>query len=132
MKKLEKIIVAVILLLSILSMGIMMISKPNNQDGIIVIQVDNKVVKKVALNYSSEVKTYEFSFNGNIASIESKNGSVRLLEMSDELCPNHICSDTGWINQSYQSIVCLPNQIIITIEGGEADKENKGQIDIVI
>lgn len=132
MKNFEKIVVSVILLLSIMSMGIMMISKPDHQDGIIVIQVDNKVVKEIALNYSSEIKTDEFNFNGNIAYIESKNGSVRLLEMSKELCPNSICSDTGWIDQSYQSIVCLPNQIIITIEEGETDKGNEAEIDIVI
>lgn len=132
MKNFEKIVVSVILLLSIMSMGIMMISKTDHQDGIIVIQVDNKVVKEIALNYSSEIKTNEFNFNGNIAYIESKNGSVRLLEMSKELCPNSICSDTGWIDQSYQSIVCLPNQIIITIEEGETDKGNEDEIDIVI
>jgi hypothetical protein len=135
MKRIEKIIVGIILLVSLMSMGIMMVSKSNHQNGFIVIQVDNQVTKKIELNYSSEVKTYDFNFHGNTAYLETKNGSVRLLEMSKELCPNSICSDTGWINQPYQSIVCLPNQIIITIQGGEIDKDqdkNKEQIDFVI
>lgn len=41
--------------------------------------------------------------------------------MSKEICPNSICSDIGWIDNTYQSIVCLPNNIIVTIEGVEED-----------
>ncbi|WP_282433973.1 NusG domain II-containing protein [Desulfosporosinus lacus] len=33
------------------------------------------------------------------------------------MCPKSICSDTGWIETAYQSIVCLPNQITVRIEG---------------
>lgn len=131
MKKLEKIIVGVILLISLMSMGIMMLTKSNHQNAMIVVKVDNQEVKKIQLNYASDLKTYEFNFQGNTAYLETQNGSVRLLEMSRELCPNAICSETGWINQSYQSIVCLPNQIIITLEGGEIDKNNE-ELDIVI
>lgn len=132
MKKLEKIIVGVILLISLMSMGIMTLTKSNHKNAMIVVKVDSQIVKKIELNYSGEVKTYDFNFHGNTAYLEIKNGSVRLLEMSKELCPNSICSDTGWINQSFQSIVCLPNQIIITIEGGKTEKNNEEQLDIVI
>jgi len=44
-----------------------------------------------------------------------------MLEMSKETCPNSICSDTGWIDKIYQSIVCLPNNIIVTIESVEEE-----------
>jgi len=39
--------------------------------------------------------------------------------MNKEICPNAICSDTGWIDKGYQSIVCLPNNIVVTIEGNK-------------
>ncbi|WP_242862126.1 NusG domain II-containing protein [Clostridium intestinale] len=60
-------------------------------------------------------------FNNNTGYIEVKDGKVRMLEMSKEICPNSICSDTGWIDKIYQSIVCLPNNIIVTIEGVEEE-----------
>ncbi|MEA4901420.1 NusG domain II-containing protein [Desulfitobacterium sp.] len=134
MKKIEKVIIGIILLLSIASLGIMTVSRSNSHNSTIVIQVNNKVVREIPLNYSSEIKTYDFNFNGNTAYIESKDGRVRLLEMSKDLCPNSICSNTGWISQTYQSIVCMPNQIIITIKGSEKEKDNEKEdgIDIVI
>ena len=43
--------------------------------------------------------------------------------MEDALCPDHICVDMGKIRYSGQSIVCLPNRVVVSIEGvsGEAD-----------
>ena len=122
MKKLEKIIILVILLLSFSAIGIPMLSKSNSQNSNIVIKVDNKLVKKVPMNNSNESKRYDFNFNNNIAYIEAKNGKVRMLEMSKKLCPNGICSKTGWIDKTYQSIVCLPNKITVTIEGAKSDE----------
>lgn len=127
MRKLEKIIVVVILLLSFSAIGILMLSKSNHQNSNIIIRVDNKVVKKIPMNNSNESKSYDFNFNHEIGHLEAKNGSVRMLEMSKELCPNGICSDTGWISKTYQSIVCLPNKIIVTIEGSENE-----EIDIIL
>ncbi|HZK55011.1 MAG TPA: NusG domain II-containing protein [Desulfosporosinus sp.] len=102
MKKLEKIIVIVIVLLSLLAIGIPMLTKSNPQTSKIIISVDNKVVKKIAMNNSDEVKKFDFNFNNHIGYIETQNGKVRILEMSKELCPNSICADTGWIDQTYQ------------------------------
>jgi hypothetical protein len=45
-----------------------------------------------------------------------------MLEMDKEICPNAICSDTGWISKSYQTKVCLPNSIIVTLEKNQNDE----------
>jgi len=39
--------------------------------------------------------------------------------MLEALCPNLQCVHQGWISKSYQSIVCLPNKMIVTIEGDD-------------
>ena len=121
LKILDKIVIIVLLILSILPTGIVMIAKSNKGNSNIVIKVDNKVAKNIPLNTTSKSKTYEFEFNGNIGYLEVKDGKVRMLEMDKEICPNAICSDTGWIDKGYQSIVCLPNNIIVTIEGSKDD-----------
>jgi len=121
LKILDKIVIIVLLILSILPTGIVMIAKSNKGNSNIVIKVDNKVAKNIPLNTASKSKTYEFEFNGNIGYLEVKGGKVRMLEMDKEICPNAICSDTGWIDKGYQSIVCLPNNIIVTIEGSKDD-----------
>lgn len=47
--------------------------------------------------------------------IEIKNGKVRALEAN---CPERICIDRGWVYRSGDSIVCIPNHIIIRLENG--------------
>lgn len=121
MKKFDKIIIVSVLLLSLISLGIMTLSKSKDQNSNIVIIVGNKVEKKISLNLK-ESKTYEFNFNNNIGYIEVNNGRVRMVEMNQEICPKSICSNTGWIETAYQSIVCLPNQIIVRIEGAKDDE----------
>lgn len=47
-------------------------------------------------------------------SIEIHNRRVRILH-SD--CPDQICIKAGWISQSYEFILCAPNQVIVRIIG---------------
>lgn len=123
MKKFEKILVAIILLLSAIAMVVMMISKSDDQNKNIIITVDNKVIEKISLNNLNESSLYDFNFDNYIGSIETRNGRVRMLEMSKEICPKSICSETGWIDNSYKSIVCLPNKIVVTIESDSQGNE---------
>lgn len=119
LKILDKIIIGVLLLLSFLPAGILILTKFNNQNSNIVIKVDNEVVKDIPLINTNESKTYEFNFKNNIGYIEVKNGKIRMKVMDKKICPNAICSDTGWIDKGYESIVCLPNNIVVTIESSK-------------
>lgn len=49
--------------------------------------------------------------------IEIKGARVRVAK-SD--CPQHICMDMGWIQYSGQTIVCVPNQVLIDIKSTSA------------
>ena len=50
----------------------------------------------------------------NVISVEP--GRIRVSQAS---CPDHVCVDTGWISDGVIPIVCLPNQLVIRIEGGQ-------------
>lgn len=80
-----------------------------------VIYVQNQRVAELSLSVSDQYNhTIQFGKNNeHSAVIEVKNGQIRMLPLEDELCPKAICSHTGWITYSYESIVCLPNQIMI-------------------
>ena len=54
--------------------------------------------------------------------IEIKNKSVRVLSTT---CPQKICQNRGSVDKVGDSIICLPNRIIIRIMG------NNGEIDAV-
>ena len=127
MKRLEKLVLVALLLLCFLTLGVMAISKPRQENANIAIKVDNKLVKEIPLNYSGDSKIYSFNFSTHTGYIESKNGKVRILELPKDLCPDGICAKTGWIDKDYQSIVCLPNKIVITVEG----TGSKSNIDVI-
>ena len=46
--------------------------------------------------------------------IEVKDGRCRAIDVD---CPNQICVSSGWISlQDPRSIICLPNNIAVTID----------------
>ncbi|MDO8734808.1 MAG: NusG domain II-containing protein [Elusimicrobiota bacterium] len=52
--------------------------------------------------------------------IEVREGRIRVLE-SD--CPHKICRHSGWITSPAQTIVCVPNKILIEITGEHKNTE---------
>ncbi|KPU44223.1 hypothetical protein OXPF_23910 [Oxobacter pfennigii] len=92
----------------------------------VVIKVDDNVIKTLTVNEKTDNKIYDFQFKNNTGYIELKDGKVRMLEMIKDICPEGVCSDTGWISKKYETIVCLPNKIIIFIE-----QNKEGDVDAV-
>jgi hypothetical protein len=52
------------------------------------------------------------------AKVEIKDGRVRILNSP---CPLKICENKGWISKKGDFIICVPNRIIIKIEGKTYD-----------
>ena len=117
MKKVEKLLIIGIVLISSILLGAMTLAKPAQANASIVIVIDNEVKHRIPLMVEEEMQTYEFKFGEQTGYLEVKNGKVRMLEMPKEICPEGICSETGWIARSSQAIVCLPNKIFVTIQG---------------
>jgi len=93
----------------------------------ITIHVDNEFIKELSFNESSQ-KEVEIDFgpnNEHTAVLEINEGRVRMLPIDEELCPRGICSHTGWIKRSYQSIVCVPNSIVVHF----SDTSIEGDVD---
>lgn len=121
MKRFEKVLIISILIISGVLIGNTMLKKADTQNATILIAVGNEVQERIPLKIQEESEIYEFKFKDNIGYLEVKNGKVRMLEMDREICPKAVCSDTGWIDSPSQAIICLPNQIIVTIKGMEHD-----------
>jgi len=73
---------------------------------------NNKIVLKIDLN--SEKKEYEVKGENGLIKIIAGNGKIKV---DEENSPLHLCSKQGYISKSYETIVCLPNKVIIKIEG---------------
>lgn len=78
-----------------------------------VITVDGKLYGTYSV---SKDQTIEISQNGHTNKITIKDGAV---QMSYSDCHNQVCVDDGKITRTSQSIVCLPNRVMVEITGGE-------------
>jgi hypothetical protein len=56
------------------------------------------------------------------AIVEISGGKVRVVPMPKDLCPLGICSSVGWVEQSGDAIVCLPNRMVLTVVGGPSNE----------
>ena len=66
----------------------------------------------------AENQTIEITKHGHNNKFTIKYGAV---QMSYSDCKNQICVDDGQITMTNQSIVCLPNKVMVEITGGEED-----------
>lgn len=102
-RKADVILIAIILLLS-LSLFFLLV--PKNSGTTAVIRVNNKEVARLPLNKDA---VYELEHN----TVRIEKGSVF---MKDAHCRDRVCINQGKINKSGQSIICLPNGVIVEVE----------------
>lgn len=80
-----------------------------------VVTVDGRLYGTYSL---SEDRTIEIEQNHHINKITIKDGTV---QMSYSTCKNQVCVKDGSISKTNQSLVCLPNKVMVEIKGGEED-----------
>ncbi len=94
--------------------------------------VDNRLEREYSIN-SDTTDKYSFFFGADgehRAYLEVQEGRVRMMPLREELCPRGICSHTGWISGPGESIVCLPNRILIVVEP-VGRKQDDDEVDLI-
>ena len=59
-------------------------------------------------------------FNGGVNTLVIKDGYACI---KDSSCPDHLCEDMGRISKTGQSVICLPNRVVIEITGDGGENE---------
>ena len=115
LKKCDYLVIIFIALLGLISLWFNLQQVGASNRKYVSIYVENNLVVELSADLNDSYH-YSFDFGENsFAEIEIAKGRVRMLPLSDELCLKGICSHTGWIASSHESIVCLPNRIMVTI-----------------
>ena len=122
LKKGDKILVISVAVLIAVSFAVLKLynsSKSGNQR-IAVIKHDGKVITKINLDDIKNSKTLKIE--GEYYNIVlAEDGRIRFTEAN---CPDQICVKTGWLTNSGDIAVCLPNKSIIQIEGENKDVDS--------
>ena len=114
--RLDIIIVAAILLVSVALLLVMTLTK--EEGSLVVVEINGATVATYSLEENGE-----YSLNGGTNVLVIEDGKAYL---NYSKCPDHTCEKTGKIQYVGQSIICLPNRIAITIKG-----EAEGGVDFV-
>jgi len=110
MKRNDLILAGAILVVAIAALIFLNLNK--KEGSTVIVRVDGKVYKEFPLEVDA---TYE---------IEGANGGTNLLviqdghaDIVDASCPDKVCVDQMQIDKNGETIVCLPNKIVIEIKG---------------
>ncbi len=90
--------------------------KETTTNGVIKVYYKNEVYRTIPL---LENNTYKFSTDLGENEIEVKDGKVKMINAD---CRDHICLYESPIEYNNESIICLPNKLVVKIEN---DKESE-------
>jgi hypothetical protein len=81
----------------------------------LVIEVNGELYKKIPVSQlkKEQLMHIEFENNRHIDIVADSKGAW----IKDVVCPDKLCQKTGVISKVGQSIVCLPNKVVIYYEG---------------
>ena len=109
MRKNDWILVAVILVLA--GIGFLIYTNLGRQTaGIVKVTVDGELFGTYSLEREQEIKINDTNY------LMIKDGQVDMIEAD---CPDQICVDHKTISRNKETIVCLPNKVVVEIVGGE-------------
>jgi hypothetical protein len=90
------------------------------------IRVDGQVVETLEL---SQDQTYEIQgVGGGTNRLVIQNGEAWVEEAT---CPDGLCENMGKISQNGQSVICLPNKVVVEIVSQEETAETTQNVDFV-
>lgn len=124
------IFVAILILAAFLiSMGFFWLNPGSSDEDIeAVIEIHGEIVDRVELPPEGETKEVEVPLKDvdYEAVVELEHDRARIQRMPEDICPLGICADTGWVSREGEAIVCVPNRLIIHLEGLEDDDDIDG------
>ena len=111
MNKSDKKLLGVILII-ILSLFLFLFFFSSDSKKNALVYFEDELLLTIDLS-NSDISYYEVDGLLGKVKLEVVDGKIRVIE---ENSPNHICSKQGFIKESYEVLVCLPNKVVIKIE----------------
>ena len=110
--KRDLILIGILLLTALILFLLFKDKQRNEPDAVAVVTVDGTEIARYPLSQNG---TFVLNEGSNTLVIE--NGEAWVSEAN---CPDKLCMGFGKISKNGEIIVCLPNRLIVMIEGGEA------------
>ena len=104
-----KLIIVIVLIAIIVLFMIAILNDTSNKKALV--YYDNNLVLTIDLTETEKKEYLVDGYNG-VVKIIAEGGKIKV---DEEDSPLHLCSKQGFIEETYETIVCLPNKIVIKI-----------------
>lgn len=104
----------IVFILIVVIFSILLLNLLKKEGSIAKVYYENELILTIDLSIDDNYTVQ--GYNGEVL-IEVKDNKIRV---EKENSPKHLCSKQGFVDSSTESIICLPNKIVIEIED---DKE---------
>lgn len=118
-KKNDMVLIGVILLICLLAFAFMLFSRREGSK--VIVFVNGQEYKTFSLNENTEFTVRQD--NGAFNTFAIENGKV---DMTAASCPDKLCVKDRDIHYNNETIVCLPNNVVLQISNGD-----DGDVDII-
>ena len=110
LRRADLILIVILLAVGVLlSLGAVILSRTG---AAVQVRVSGRIVATYPLSEDREVEIA--GADGGVNLLVIRDGSARIEEAS---CPDRLCVGMGIIRRAGQSIICLPNQVVVEIVG---------------
>lgn len=109
-KKKDAVLILTVLLIAGASFGVHEFAGGDGADTVTV-KVDGKVTGTYPL-----AKDQKIRINGGTNILTIKNGKAK---MTDADCPDQLCVHQKAASKNHESIICLPNKVVVEVDGSE-------------
>ncbi len=111
-KKVKNDIILVAVMLVVAAAGFVIFSLTAKTGDVAVVSVDGITVERLPLDQNCEKRIESGSGGYNVVVIRDGVATV-----SDASCPDHICVNHRPVSNESETIVCLPNKLVVEIVG---------------
>lgn len=114
----DVVLVILVCAAAVVSMVMVVQARAGVRGSLAIVEVNGEEVSRIKLGEGMSSRTIEVEGFMGACTIEVEGNRIRMLKSP---CPEKICVGTGWAENAGDQIVCLPNRVVIRVEGGEAD-----------
>ncbi|MBQ9086040.1 MAG: NusG domain II-containing protein [Clostridia bacterium] len=111
-RKRDRILIAAILLLAV--MGIFAWLLFRQKGAVVEVSVNGETVAEYSLSEDRQVELSTGTDGQGRNTLVIRGGTA---EVSDANCPDGLCAEHRAVSRDGESIVCLPNRLVITVRG---------------
>lgn len=106
--------ILIVIILAVAAAGLLYMNIMNKDGDMVIIKVDGKVYKELPLNKDATLKIKGAGHGWNELII--KNGKADIVDAD---CPDKLCVKQRAIEKDGETLVCLPNKVIVEIESSK-------------